>query len=90
MRCVRTPSDLDRVFKAYDVRGVVPDDLDDELVRRIGQAFADWSGAETILVGRDVLWPAGSASGTLTSPCLTPTEAVPTAAPATSSRSRWR
>jgi phosphomannomutase len=53
MRCVRTPSDLDRVFKAYDVRGVVPDELDDDLVRRIGQAFADWSGAETILVGRD-------------------------------------
>jgi phosphomannomutase len=50
---VRTAAELDRVFKAYDVRGVVPDDLDDDLVRRIGQAFADWSGAPTILVGHD-------------------------------------
>jgi phosphomannomutase len=53
MRCVRTAAELDRVFKAYDVRGVVPDDLDDDLVRRIGQAFADWSGAASILIGRD-------------------------------------
>jgi phosphomannomutase len=53
MRSVRTPSDLDRVFKAYDVRGVVPEDLDEALVRRIGQAFADWSGAGAILIGRD-------------------------------------
>jgi phosphomannomutase len=45
--------DLSRVFKAYDVRGVVPDDLDAALVRRIGAAFAAWSGASEILVGRD-------------------------------------
>jgi phosphomannomutase len=45
--------DLSRVFKAYDVRGVVPDELDAGLVRRIGAAFADWSGAAEILVGRD-------------------------------------
>ena len=36
-------SDLDRIFKAYDVRGVVPDDLDADLVRDIGAAFAAWS-----------------------------------------------
>ena len=45
--------DLSRVFKAYDVRGVVPDELDAELVRRIGAAFVTWSGAAEILVGRD-------------------------------------
>ncbi|MEP6972850.1 MAG: phosphomannomutase/phosphoglucomutase [Actinomycetota bacterium] len=45
--------DLDRIFKAYDVRGVVPDDLDEDLARRIGAAFAEWSGAEKIVVGRD-------------------------------------
>jgi phosphomannomutase len=45
--------DLSRVFKAYDVRGVVPDELDADLVRRIGAAFAAWSGAPEILVGRD-------------------------------------
>jgi phosphomannomutase len=53
MRVVRTASELDRVFKAYDIRGVVPDDLDEDLIRRIGQAFADWSSAPSILIGRD-------------------------------------
>jgi phosphomannomutase len=47
------PSDLDRIFKAYDIRGVVPDDLDADLVRRIGAAFVTWSGAGRIVVGRD-------------------------------------
>jgi phosphomannomutase len=45
--------DLSRVFKAYDVRGVVPDELDAHLVRLVGAAFATWSGAPEILVGRD-------------------------------------
>jgi len=46
-------ADLDRIFKAYDVRGVVPDDLDDHLARRIGAAFAEWTGVDRILIGRD-------------------------------------
>jgi phosphomannomutase len=45
--------DLDRIFKAYDVRGVVPDELDADLVRRIGAAFAEWTQAPAILLGRD-------------------------------------
>jgi phosphomannomutase len=44
---------LDRVFKAYDVRGVVPDELDVDLVRRIGAAFVEWSGLPRFLIGRD-------------------------------------
>jgi phosphomannomutase len=44
---------LDRIFKAYDVRGVVPDDLDADLARRIGAAFAEWSGRPRVLIGRD-------------------------------------
>jgi phosphomannomutase len=42
-----------RIFKAYDVRGVVPDELDAGLARLIGAAFAEWSGAPQILIGRD-------------------------------------
>ena len=45
--------DLSRIFKAYDVRGVVPDELNADVARRIGAAFAMWSGASEILVGRD-------------------------------------
>src|SRR5215471_6295673 len=48
-----TVRDLDRIFKAYDVRGVVPDELDAELAERIGAAFADWTSLPTILIGRD-------------------------------------
>jgi phosphomannomutase len=48
-----SPPDLSRIFKAYDVRGVVPDELDAALARRIGRAFADWSGASAIALGRD-------------------------------------
>ena len=46
-------ADLDRIFKAYDVRGVVPDELDDDVARRVGAAFAEWTGAPRILIGRD-------------------------------------
>ena len=48
-----TDPDLDRIFKAYDVRGVVPDDLDANIARRIGAAFAVWTKLPAILLGRD-------------------------------------
>jgi phosphomannomutase len=45
--------DLSRIFKAYDVRGVVPHELDPAIARRIGAAFASWTSASEILLGRD-------------------------------------
>ena len=42
------------IFKAYDIRGIVPDQLDPALARRIGRAFADHLGGGRILVGRDM------------------------------------
>ena len=41
-------------FKAYDVRGVVPDQLNEEVCERIGQATAQFLGAKEIVVGRDI------------------------------------
>jgi phosphomannomutase len=41
------------IFKAYDVRGVVPDELDAEAAHRIGRATARFLGAPTLAVGRD-------------------------------------
>ncbi len=41
-------------FKAYDIRGKVPDELNDELVYRIGRAYVEQLGAKKIVVGRDV------------------------------------
>ena len=58
--------DLSRVFKAYDVRGVVPDELDAGLVRLIGAAFATWTGASEILVGRDCRLSSPELAGALT------------------------
>ncbi len=45
---------LDTIFKAYDIRGVVPDQLDSDLARSVGAAFARFTGAPRILVGRDM------------------------------------
>jgi phosphomannomutase len=45
---------LDTLFKAYDIRGLVPEELDADLVRRIGAAFAAFVAAPRILVGRDM------------------------------------
>src|SRR5688500_12502557 len=46
--------DLNAIFKAYDVRGVYPDQLDANIVRRIGAAFANVTGASSVVVGRDM------------------------------------
>jgi phosphomannomutase len=48
------PANLGAIFKAYDVRGVVPDQLDDELARRIGNAFVQVTKAPTVVVGHDM------------------------------------
>ena len=49
---------LGAIFKAYDIRGTVPDQLDAEIVERIGAAFArfaaDTTGASRILVAHDM------------------------------------
>jgi phosphomannomutase len=46
------------VFKAYDVRGVVPDQIDEHLARRTGAAFVSVTGAAatggTVVVGHDM------------------------------------
>ncbi len=45
---------LDRIFKAYDVRGVVPDELDADACRRIGASFARFAASPRVLVARDM------------------------------------
>ena len=48
------PSNLAAVFKAYDVRGVVPEQIDEELARATGRAFVQVIGADTVVVGHDM------------------------------------
>jgi phosphomannomutase len=51
-----TPSNehLQAIFKAYDVRGTVPDQVDDDLARRVGNAFVAVTGADKVVVGYDM------------------------------------
>ena len=47
-------ANLDTIFKAYDIRGTVPDQLDADLARRIGSAFARFAKSDRILLARDM------------------------------------
>ena len=49
-----TDLDLQAIFKAYDVRGTVPDQIDDDLARRVGNAFVAVTGADKVVVGYDM------------------------------------
>ncbi|HET7431326.1 MAG TPA: phosphomannomutase/phosphoglucomutase [Nocardioides sp.] len=48
------PANTHAVFKAYDVRGTVPDQIDEELARRTGGAFVSVTGAASVVVGHDM------------------------------------
>jgi phosphomannomutase len=41
------------IFKAYDIRGIYPDQLDEDAARRIGSAFAEFTGASAVALARD-------------------------------------
>ncbi len=42
------------IFKAYDVRGTVPDQLDEDLAEKVGRAVAIFLSAKSLVVGRDM------------------------------------
>ncbi|MFH8609614.1 phosphomannomutase/phosphoglucomutase [Streptomyces sp. NPDC018029] len=47
-------ADLSQIVKAYDVRGVVPDQWDESLAELFGAAFAQVTEADAIVVGHDM------------------------------------
>lgn len=47
-------ADLSQLVKAYDVRGVVPDQWDESLAELFGAAFVQVTGAEAIVIGHDM------------------------------------
>ncbi|ANB06762.1 phosphoglucosamine mutase [Streptomyces ambofaciens] len=47
-------ADLSQIVKAYDVRGVVPDQWDETLAELFGAAFVELTGARAIVVGHDM------------------------------------
>ncbi|SVB84033.1 uncharacterized protein METZ01_LOCUS236887, partial [marine metagenome] len=42
------------IFKAYDIRGVYPEQLDEQTGRAVGRAFASFLQPEQVVVGRDM------------------------------------
>ncbi|MEA2527848.1 MAG: phosphomannomutase [Thermomicrobiales bacterium] len=42
------------IFKAYDVRGIVPDELTPEVAYKIGRALVAYLGVDEVAVGRDM------------------------------------
>ncbi|MBI2051010.1 MAG: phosphomannomutase/phosphoglucomutase [Parcubacteria group bacterium] len=42
-----------KIFKAYDIRGIYPGEVNEHAAQRIGRAFVAFSGAQKIIVGRD-------------------------------------
>ena len=42
------------VFKAYDIRGIFPTELNEAVARDVGRAFVAYLGAKRIAVGRDM------------------------------------
>ncbi len=48
------PRDLSNIVKAYDVRGLVPSELDEDIARALGAAFARFTGAARIVTARDM------------------------------------
>jgi phosphomannomutase len=47
-------SDLASIFKAYDIRGVVPDQLDEGVAEAVGAAFAKLTATRTIVTMHDM------------------------------------
>ncbi|MET1058204.1 MAG: phosphomannomutase/phosphoglucomutase [Nocardioides sp.] len=54
---------LDAVFKAYDVRGLVGDQIDEALARAVGVAFVAETGASRVVVGHDMRSSSPSLAG---------------------------
>ena len=43
-----------KCFKAYDVRGRIPDELNPEIAYRIGRAYVEVVAPRTVVVGHDI------------------------------------
>ncbi len=52
-------------FKAYDIRGRIPDELNDEIAYRIGRAYADFLKPQRVVVGRDIRLSSADLAGAL-------------------------
>jgi phosphomannomutase len=54
-----------KIFGAYDVRGIYPETLDEDVAYRIGRAFVQYLGAQAVAVGRDMRVSSPALAGAL-------------------------
>ena len=54
--------DLSRIVKAYDIRGVVPDEFDEQVARAVGAAFVRLTSASCIVTAHDMRASSGPLS----------------------------
>lgn len=53
------------IYKAYDIRGVYPKEIDERIARRVGQALVQFLDARRLIVGRDMRTMAPSVTDAL-------------------------
>jgi phosphomannomutase len=58
-------SDLDKIFKAYDIRGVVPDELDESVAEAVGAAFVKLTGTTQLVTLHDMRTSSGPLSNAI-------------------------
>jgi phosphomannomutase len=56
---------LPSCFKAYDIRGRVPDELNTDLARKTGRAFSALYGLKKVVIGRDIRLSSEELAGAL-------------------------
>jgi phosphomannomutase len=54
-----------KIFKAYDVRGIYPGELNEEIAYQIGRAFVAFLGVDRVVVGRDMRTSGSGIAGSL-------------------------
>ncbi len=42
------------IFKAYDIRGIFPEEINAQVAEKIGRAFIEFTGAKNVVIGRDM------------------------------------
>ena len=47
-------ADYGKIFKAYDIRGLVPEELDEGVAQAVGAAFAAMTGARAVVTVHDM------------------------------------
>ncbi|MFA5926272.1 MAG: phosphomannomutase/phosphoglucomutase [Parcubacteria group bacterium] len=54
METKKSDSLNEKIFKAYDIRGVYPDEINEDAAYLIGKAFVEFLGCKSVVVGRDM------------------------------------